>query len=104
MKPREYSERQVEIEGWQVRLTSYKVGDVFYCQADNVSPGAWLARTTGDGARRGGGEGARDCSRAPRPNLATEDPKSEESVLSCFSCLASSPAPKKGDDRLWLAL
>ena len=47
MKPREYSERQMEIEGWQVRLTSYKVGDVFYCQAANVSPGAWLARTTG---------------------------------------------------------
>ncbi len=47
MKPREYSERQEETEGWQVRLTSYKVGDVFYCQADNVSPGAWLARTMG---------------------------------------------------------
>ena len=47
MKPEGYSERQLAIEGWQVRLTSYKLGDVFYCQADNVSPGAWLARATG---------------------------------------------------------
>lgn len=47
MKPKDYSERQMEIEGWQVRLTSYKLGGVFYCQADNVSPGAWLTRTTG---------------------------------------------------------
>ncbi len=47
MKPLEYAERQVEIAGWPVRLTSYKLGDVFHCQADNVSPGAWLTRTTG---------------------------------------------------------
>jgi len=30
-----------------VRLTSYKLGDVFHCQADNVSPGATLVRETG---------------------------------------------------------
>jgi hypothetical protein len=27
-----------------VRLTSYQVGDKYVCQADNVSPGACLAR------------------------------------------------------------
>lgn len=43
----EYSERVVDIEPWQVRLTSYKLGDVYHCKADNVSPGAALARTTG---------------------------------------------------------
>lgn len=40
----EFRERQIEIDGWPVRLTSYRVGDKFVCQADNVSPGACLAR------------------------------------------------------------
>jgi len=35
------------VEGWPVRLTSYKLGDVFHCQADNVSPSATLVRETG---------------------------------------------------------
>jgi hypothetical protein len=39
-----FQERQIELEGWPVRLTSYRVGDRFVCQADNVSPGACLAR------------------------------------------------------------
>ena len=47
MKPEEYKERLVDVDGWQVNLTSYKLGDTFHCKADNVSPGAWLARTTG---------------------------------------------------------
>jgi hypothetical protein len=47
MKPEDYSERQVDIEGWQVNLTTYKLGEVYHSKADNVSPGAALARTTG---------------------------------------------------------
>jgi hypothetical protein len=47
MKPEAYRERKVELGGWEVKLTSYRLGDEFYCKADNVSPGAWLARTTG---------------------------------------------------------
>lgn len=47
MKPEDYSERTVELHGWQCHLTSYKLGDVYHCKADNVSPGARLARTTG---------------------------------------------------------
>ena len=47
MKPEQYSEHVVDIDGWQVNLTSYKLGETFHCKADNVSPGAWLARTTG---------------------------------------------------------
>lgn len=39
-----YQERQIDIDGWPVRLTSYQVGDRYICQADNVSPGACLAR------------------------------------------------------------
>jgi hypothetical protein len=39
-----FQERRIDVNGWPVRLTSYKVGDKFVCQADNVSPGACLAR------------------------------------------------------------
>jgi hypothetical protein len=47
MKPENYSQRTSEVNGWPVRLTSYKLGDIFRCTADNVSPGACLARTDG---------------------------------------------------------
>ncbi|MBV9082556.1 MAG: hypothetical protein JOZ62_07775 [Acidobacteriaceae bacterium] len=40
----QYQERQIELNGWPVRLTSYRVGDKYVCQADNVSPGACIAR------------------------------------------------------------
>ena len=47
MQPTDYSERVIEVEGWQVCLTTHKLGETWYCKADNVSPGAWLARTSG---------------------------------------------------------
>ena len=47
MKPEAYEEKRLEVEGWPLRLTSYKLGEVFHCQADNVSPGATLVRETG---------------------------------------------------------
>ena len=47
MQPKDYTERIVEVEGWQVRVKSYELDDVFHCSADNVSPGANLARTSG---------------------------------------------------------
>jgi len=47
MKPEDYRETKVEFDGWQVNLTSYKLGEAWHCKADNVSPGAWLARTSG---------------------------------------------------------
>ncbi len=47
MKPEHYSQRQIDIDGWPVNLTSYQLGEVFHCTADNVSPGACLARMTG---------------------------------------------------------
>jgi hypothetical protein len=46
MKAEEFQERQVEVAGWPVNLTSYRLGDLYHCKADNVSPGAALARTT----------------------------------------------------------
>ena len=46
MRAEDFSERIVEVNGWQCRLTSYRLGEMYYCQADNVSPGARLARTS----------------------------------------------------------
>ena len=47
MKAEEYQERLIDLLGWPVNLSSYRLGEVFHCKADNVSPGAALARTTG---------------------------------------------------------
>jgi hypothetical protein len=47
MNVEEHAERRMEIDGWAVNLTSYRIGETFHCKADNVSPGAALARTTG---------------------------------------------------------
>ena len=46
MRTEEFQETQVEINGWPVRITKYRVGEKYVCQADNVSPGAVLARFT----------------------------------------------------------
>ena len=47
MRAEEFSERTVQVDCWQCRLTSYRLGDIYHCTADNVSPGARLARATG---------------------------------------------------------
>ncbi len=46
MRPEEYCQRIEDIGGREVRLTSYKFGNIYHCKADNVSPGAWIARAT----------------------------------------------------------
>jgi hypothetical protein len=48
MKPEYFSERKVDVDGWQVNLTTYQLGDKWHSKADNVSPGAALARVVGD--------------------------------------------------------
>ncbi len=50
MKAEEYSERLMVLSGWQVNISSYRLGSVWHAKADNVSPGANLAR--GSGATR----------------------------------------------------
>lgn len=40
----EFQEKQIELAGWPVKLTSYRFGNTYVCQADNMSPGACLAR------------------------------------------------------------
>jgi hypothetical protein len=47
MNAEEYSERELELAGWPVRLTTYRLGAEWRSKADNVSPGAALARTIG---------------------------------------------------------
>jgi hypothetical protein len=47
MRVENFAERRIEIDGWPVNLTTYQIGEVYHCKADNVSPGAGLARTTG---------------------------------------------------------
>ena len=47
MKSEEYQERRLEVAGWPVNLASYRLGTEWHSKADNVSPGAALARTTG---------------------------------------------------------
>ncbi len=44
MRPESYSERRIEIEGWPVNITTYVLDGEWHAKADNVSPGATLAR------------------------------------------------------------
>ncbi len=47
MRAEDYRERKLEIAGWPVNITSYRVGAEWHAKADNVSPGAALARSSG---------------------------------------------------------
>jgi hypothetical protein len=47
MNAEEFQERQLDLAGWPVNLSSYRLGSEWHCKADNVSPGAALCRTTG---------------------------------------------------------
>ena len=42
-----FQERQVSIAGWDINVTSYRLGDLWHAKADNVSPGAVVARASG---------------------------------------------------------
>jgi hypothetical protein len=48
LKAEDFSERQVDVDGWQVNLTTYRLGNKWHTKADNVSPGAALARIVAD--------------------------------------------------------
>ncbi len=47
MQAEEFQERELEVAGWPVKVTSYRLGAEWHSKADNVSPGAALARSTG---------------------------------------------------------
>lgn len=47
MRAEEFAERRLELAGWPVNVASYRLGIEWHAKADNVSPGAALARATG---------------------------------------------------------
>lgn len=47
MKTEEFSRRKETFGGWEAEITSYRIGDTYYCHVDNVSPGATVARAEG---------------------------------------------------------
>jgi hypothetical protein len=44
MRPEEPREREESVGRWRVRLVSYRLGGEYFCSADNVDPGANVAR------------------------------------------------------------
>ena len=47
LKAEEHSRRRDTLSGWDVEVTTYRIGDTYYCHIDNVSPGATVARSEG---------------------------------------------------------
>ena len=47
MKVEDYQEKKMEVAGWPVNVTTYRLGTEWHAKADNVSPGAALCRVTG---------------------------------------------------------
>ena len=44
--PQEYAERRERVGEWNIRVTTYRLGEAWICKVDNVSPGATLARVS----------------------------------------------------------
>ena len=47
LKADDYKIDSRDVAGWPVNITSYRIGQTFYCHIDNVDPGATIARTQG---------------------------------------------------------
>ena len=56
MRAEAYQRRREELAGWPVGIASYRLGERFVCEIENVSPGARLALA--EGATREEAEGA----------------------------------------------
>ncbi len=44
MRAESFSVRTLELAGWPVRITTYRIGGTWHAKADNVSPGAQIAK------------------------------------------------------------
>jgi len=44
----DYTRRIEEFEGWQMGVTTYRLGEKWWCVVDNVSPGARLCSHAAD--------------------------------------------------------
>ena len=52
MKAESFSVTELELSGWPVRITSYRIGRTWHAKADNVSPGANIARAKAEGRQQ----------------------------------------------------
>jgi len=46
MKTEDFKEEFRELNGVPLRVSTYKIGDDYYCHVSNVDPGATIARST----------------------------------------------------------
>ena len=56
MRPEDYSNREEEILGWKVRISSYGLGERYHATIENVDPGARIARAEGSTREQAEGE------------------------------------------------
>ena len=47
MKTEQYRDEVQEINGILAHITTYKIGDDYYCHISNTDPGATIARASG---------------------------------------------------------
>jgi hypothetical protein len=47
LRAEEFTERRETVGAWEINVRTYRLGDVYYCSVDNVSPGAVVARAEG---------------------------------------------------------
>jgi hypothetical protein len=45
--PNDYNERWESVPPFQMHITSYRLGDTYYCSVDDVDPGAVISRSRG---------------------------------------------------------
>ena len=46
MKAEEYTEAVLELNGTEIRITTYKIGQEYYCHVYSADPGATIARSS----------------------------------------------------------
>jgi len=47
MKAEQYQDELKEVNGFLVHITTYKIGDDYYCHIANADPGATIVRASG---------------------------------------------------------
>jgi hypothetical protein len=47
MRTEDYQRREEKLAGWPVGIVSYRLGEKWFCEIDNLDPGARIARAEG---------------------------------------------------------
>jgi hypothetical protein len=63
MRAEDYQRRREELAGWPVGIVSYRLGERYICEVDNVSPGARIARAEGPSREDAEGKALADAAR-----------------------------------------